>query len=109
MQVRHRQLHAFRQAMEADVVRTLGPNHIWVMHFAGDLEGADAIFQEKIVAEGQAAQGCAIRLSAMHSQNAVDHALKAWKCEVAASSTFIGSPPYPSESIPVTFLVRSPM
>lgn len=106
MQERHRQLASFRQALEKRVVEDLGPNHIWVMHFAGDLEAVDAVVCEKVFLEAQKSKGCAVRLSAQHSQSAVDHALARWGCKVASSAAFEPTSPDTGETIHVSFLVR---
>lgn len=107
LQERHRRIAEFRQPLEQDVVNKLGPNHIWVMHFAGKLAAVDAIMLDKIVAETKASPGCAVRLSSQHSVAAVDYACCKWGFEMVSRASFTGDEES-SAAVDTAFLVRPP-
>lgn len=85
----------------------LGPNHLWVMHFAGDLNAVDSIMLDKIIEEAKASPGCAVRLSSQHSGAAIDYACSKWGFDVVSRASFT-SDGESSEAIDTAFLVRPP-
>lgn len=105
LQERHRQLSSFRKPVEQSVVDDLGPNHIWVMHFAGDMDAVDAIMSQKVMVEAKASRGFSVRLSSQHSNESVAHACAKWDCKIASRAHFTsddeGSKPFDT-----IFLVR---